>query len=205
MQKSIKRKERFSRAIARSTGAILEKLHDIPDKPESIKYFYDILKNTFVENHPAILSEQYSGMKKIGIYCMMVPEELIYAAGAIPVRLCGGSFEASCAGDELVPRDTRPVAKSSVGFTAFELNPLYDLCDLVIIPATCDAKRKMAEELAQYKEVILLEVPHVKDSEKAKKEWLEHIYSLKKYLAIKGISDLLFRRGGSTMEKTFSR
>ena len=182
MQKSIKRKERFSRAIARSTRAVLEKLYNIPDKPESIKYFYDILKDTFVENRPAISAERYSGIKKIGIYCMMVPEELIYAAGAIPVRLCGGSFEASCAGDELLPRDTCPVVKASVGFTAFELNSLYDLCDLIIVPATCDAKRKMAEELAQYKEVVLLEVPHVKDSEKAKKEWLEHIYALKKYL-----------------------
>jgi len=182
MQKSIKRKERFSRAIARSTRAVLEKLYAIPDKPESMQYFYNILKDTFVENRPAISAEQYSKMKKIGICCMMVPEELIYAAGAIPVRLCGGSFEASCAGDELLPRDTCPVVKASMGFTAFELNSLYDLCDLIIVPATCDAKRKMAEELAQYKEVVLLEVPHAKDSEKAKQEWLEHIYALKKYL-----------------------
>lgn len=33
----------------------------------------------------------------------MVPDELIYAAGAMPVRLCTGSYTAYSIGDDYVP------------------------------------------------------------------------------------------------------
>ena len=180
-----KRKARFARGLVCSAETVLAELTESPDLPEGMGYFIDIMRNVFVRQGKPLIStrlQRTDNQKIIGTYCIMVPEELIYAAGAIPVRLCGGSYEASSIGDELVPRDTCPVVKASVGFTSLGLISLYQICDAVIVPTTCDAKRKMGEELSKFTEVWMLEVPHIKDSEGARRQWLEHIKALKKDL-----------------------
>jgi benzoyl-CoA reductase/2-hydroxyglutaryl-CoA dehydratase subunit BcrC/BadD/HgdB len=112
----------------------------------------------------------------------MIPEEIIYAAGAVSVRLCGGSYETSLAADELVPRDTCPLVKASIGSTSLNAPSLYNRCDAVIVQTTCDAKRKMGDELSRFKDVWMIEVPHIKDREGSKRQWLEQLYALKKIL-----------------------
>ena len=179
-----RRRERLSRSLARSTQTALADLERTPDPLRSMAYFIHIMRDVFVDGRKDRLlhSTGFQGAnpkKAIGTYCMMVPEELIYAAGAIPVRLCGGSDEASGVGGEFVPRDTCPVVKASVGFTALDLISLYGICDAVIVPTTCDAKRKMGEELSKFTDVWMLEVPHVKETEGARREWLLHIKALK--------------------------
>ena len=182
-----RRKGRFVRSLVCSTQTVLAELEGSPDLPQGMGYFINIMRDVFVDGgkerlFPSTGFQGANHKKVIGTYCMMVPEELIYAAGAIPVRLCGGSHEASSIGDEFVPRDTCPVVKASVGFTSLDLISLYQVCDAVIVPTTCDAKRKMGEELSKFTEVWMLEVPHIKDNEGARRQWLEHILALKKAL-----------------------
>jgi benzoyl-CoA reductase/2-hydroxyglutaryl-CoA dehydratase subunit BcrC/BadD/HgdB len=170
-----RRKDRFARNLAHSAEIVLAELESSPDLPQSMHYFINIMRDVFVKDqvNGLLLSFPHQGTnnkKIIGTYCIMVPEELIYAAGAIPVRLCGGSYEASCIGDELVPRDTCPVVKASIGFTSLNLISLYQMCDAVIVPTTCDSKRKMGEELAKFTEVWMLEVPHIKDTRNSRVE-----------------------------------
>lgn len=174
-------KSRFARGIAHSAEMVLSELEKSPDLPENMDSFVNMMRDVFVKDQwHRRLKRDTNNKKIIGTYCIMVPEELIYAAGAIPVRLSGGSYEASCAGDELVPRDTCPVVKASVGFTYLNFPSLYEMCDAVIVPTTCDAKRKMGEELSKFKEVWMLEVPHIKDSEGSRMQWLQQLYGLKK-------------------------
>ena len=119
-----RRRARFARSLARSTQTALDELEASPDLPQSMGYFIDIMRDVFVKQDKSLISARLQGgdnKKVIGTYCLMVPEELIYAAGAIPVRLCGGSYEASSMGDELVPRDTCPVVKASVGFHSLDI------------------------------------------------------------------------------------
>jgi benzoyl-CoA reductase/2-hydroxyglutaryl-CoA dehydratase subunit BcrC/BadD/HgdB len=59
---------------------------------------------------------------------------------------------------------------------------IFDQCDVVIIPTTCDAKRKLGEELSAFREVWMLETPHVKDSAASRRLWLEQMYALKSKL-----------------------
>lgn len=72
-----------------------------------------------------------------------IPEELIYAAGAKPFWILGGSLGTVAWSDDLVPRDTDPVSRSMLGFL---LNDHFDLgaAALIIVPITCDSSRKMA-------------------------------------------------------------
>jgi len=179
-----RRKARLVRSLADSAETALAELDGDKNLPQGMRYFVDIMRRTFVTDEGLLSKrshfQEVSNKKLVGTYCIMVPEELIYAAGAVPVRLCGGSYEGANMGDEFVPKDTCPVVKASIGFCSANLISAYQECDVVIIPTTCDAKRKMGEELSRFKQVWMLEVPHVKESEGSQRQWLEQLYALKK-------------------------
>ena len=168
------------RSISLRAAEELAQLREIPDSPGELDYFYDVMESVFVRNDfESVLGEKNRDRPVIGVYCMVVPEELIYAAGAVPVRLCAGCFESSQVGEDRVPRDGCPLVKSSMGLSMQKGLDLFDLCDVVIVPTTCDAKRKLGEELSAFKEVWLLETPHVKDSNASRRMWMEQVYALK--------------------------
>lgn len=178
-----KKTKRFLKRIQRNAAFELSKLREIPDTPEAMAYFYDIMEAVFVRNEPErIIDPGAENPVAIGVYCMLVPEELIYAAGAIPVRLCAGSFEALQMGEDFVPRDGCPLVKSAMGFSVQPGLKLADQCDVVIVPTTCDCKRKLGEELSRFKDVWMLEVPHIKDANFSRRIWTEQIYALKNRL-----------------------
>jgi hypothetical protein len=159
------RKERFLQLIARQAADELDRLWEIPDTPTSMAYFYDVLEKTFIRNSPVNAVRSADADKPvIGTYCIFVPEELIYAAGAIPVRLCAGCFDAAKISEDFLPRDCCPLVKSSMGLMLQNGLELFARCDAVIIPTTCDSKRKLGEELSALKQVWMLEVPHIKDA-----------------------------------------
>ena len=179
-----KRKKFFLRNVAGSAETVLDELERDSWLPQSMHYFIGIMRSVFINNQ--VPNESFSrkesrrDKKIIGTYCIMSPEELIYAADAIPIRLCGGSYEAASAGEDLVPRDICPVVRASIGFTSLDILSVYQMCDAVIVPTTCDGKRKLGEVLRNFKEVWMLEVPHIKETEGSRLQWLNHLYALKK-------------------------
>lgn len=183
MKTEDKKKNRMLKGIARSAAREIELLRGIPGTPGPMHYFYDVLESVFVTNEPqAYLDPRNHGKIMVGVYCMVVPEELIYAAGAVPVRLCSGCFESSLIGEDRVPRDGCPLVKSSMGLTLQKGLSVFDLCDVVIIPTTCDAKRKLGEELSAFKTVWMLEVPHIKYADFSRRVWIEQLMGLKQNL-----------------------
>ncbi|HID93275.1 MAG TPA: 2-hydroxyacyl-CoA dehydratase [bacterium (Candidatus Stahlbacteria)] len=116
--------------------------------------------------------------KVIGTFCNFVPEELIYAAGAIPIRLCAGFYDTIHPAEEILPKDICPLIKSAFGFKLLGL-PYFELCDVVIVPTTCDGKKKLGELLVPYLPVWMLEIPHSKDYLKGE-VWLTEIKVLKR-------------------------
>ncbi|MBN2041949.1 MAG: 2-hydroxyacyl-CoA dehydratase [Spirochaetes bacterium] len=183
MDKSEKRKQRFLKLIARQAAEELNTLWETGKSYSSLSYFYDILEKVFIGNEPeSVLNNEPEKKPVIGIYCILVPEELIYAAGAIPVRLCAGCYDASQFSEDFLPRDSCPLVKSSMGLSVQSGLKVFDMCDAVIIPTTCDSKRKLGEELSAYKNVWMLEVPHIKDAEYSKRIWIEQMWALKSRL-----------------------
>ncbi|KNY28145.1 2-hydroxyacyl-CoA dehydratase family protein [Pseudobacteroides cellulosolvens] len=182
--KNQRRNERIVRNMQHVSNKYLRRIYEIPIVPQSLEYFSNILKRIFVENKSV---ERDNGVKLIGTYCVMVPQELIYAAGCIPVKLCSGSYTAYNIGDEFTPRDACPLVKSSIGFASMNLVPIYDECSMVIVPTSCDCKKKMVSILAKYNDnVIPLHVPTIKLDDELKNSYIEDIYALKK--AIESIS-----------------
>jgi benzoyl-CoA reductase/2-hydroxyglutaryl-CoA dehydratase subunit BcrC/BadD/HgdB len=112
-----------------------------------------------------------------------IPEELVFAFGTRPFWILGGSLGTAMWSDDLVPRDTDPVSRSTLGFL---LNPHYDLGKeaLIILPVTCDSSRKMAYLLKQAgKNVVTLDIPPEKDDPFAAAKWRKQMENLSEKLA----------------------
>jgi len=132
-------------------------LRGVPGRPEGLRHFEEVLAADSRQNE---ISE--SGKPVIGIHCNFVPEELIHAAGAVPVRLCSLVPSGALLAEEVLPRDICPVVKSSLANFIGGCPPATE-CDAVIVPASCDGKRKLAAVLNEYVDVWTVDLPVRRD------------------------------------------
>ncbi len=146
-------KDRYIRNIERVANVSIEKIANDID----LSVYKDIYRDAFC-------TFEATNTKYIGSYCIMVPDEIIYALGYTPVRLCAGHQIPAYLGEEIVPRDACPVVKASVGFHAMQILPMYNQCELAIMPMTCDGKRKSAEILAQFVPIVPVPITMSKDN-----------------------------------------
>ena len=118
-----------------------------------------------LRDRPAQLREaKEKGMKIIGYFPgNYVPEELIIAAGAVPICLIDGGdtppLEASL---PVMPHIFCPFARTQIGERLLKRNPYYDMIDMFVAPITCQHLKKVAEIWEYYGdiEIFKLGVPH---------------------------------------------
>ena len=159
----------------------LGKMQQSPNRPKRMAYFDDTAHLYDNQRLKEIRAHKKRGGKVIGTFCMFPPQELIYAAGAIPIRLCSGEHGTISTGEEiLADPGLCPLVKSSLGGIIGKASPYFELCDVVVLPMVCDAKMKMGEVLADFIPVWTLNVPHIKHTTQAKELWLEEMKDLKK-------------------------
>ena len=106
-----------------------------------------------------------AGRKVVGQYCIYTPLEMVLAAGAIPVSLCGTKNDSIHAAEAMLPRTLCPLIKSSFGFALQDSCPYLAASDLVVADTTCDGKKKMFELLAKRKPVFVLQLPQTQDAD----------------------------------------
>ncbi|HAW50333.1 TPA: hypothetical protein DCX16_05245, partial [bacterium] len=157
----------------------LKLLENIPNRLPIMTYYEEILGSS--SRIDELKKAKENGKKIVGVFCNFVPEELLYAAGLVPIRLCAGSYDTIYPAEEILPRDICQLIKSSVGFKLLGLS-YFELCDLVIIPTTCDGKKKLGEMLNSFVPVLLLELPNRKNLQRAKDFWINEVKTLKKKL-----------------------
>ena len=168
-----RRKARFLNKSSATAIKYLRKIEDLPHKPDTLKPFTDVLKRVFVDMQGAVKPE---GVPSVGTYCVMVPPELIYAAGAMPVKLCGGSYTAFNVGDDIAPRDACPLVKAIMGFESIGVMPVYQECQLMAVPITCDCKKKLAGYLAEHRKTVTLHVPSGRDRDEDMEQYVRELY-----------------------------
>ncbi len=122
------------------------------------------------------------GVKVVGRYCTYCPNELVLAAGAIPVGLCSTSEAPIPAAEKVLPRNLCPLIKSSYGYGITGKCPFFYFSDLIVGETTCDGKKKMFEIMQEVKPVHVLYLPHNQDKDYALKMWTEEIRCFKKRL-----------------------
>ncbi len=137
--------------------------------------------------------EKDRGKKIVGIMCEYTPRELLMAAGAIPVCLCGGSAEMVSPAEEYLPSNLCPLIKSTFGYSVQKVNPFLEMADLLVTETTCDGKKKMYELLADRHPMVVLELPQKPDSPDAFRHWMKEIENLRRELE---------RRFGVTVTET---
>jgi benzoyl-CoA reductase/2-hydroxyglutaryl-CoA dehydratase subunit BcrC/BadD/HgdB len=118
----------------------------------------------------------------VGIMCEFTPRELIMAAGAVPVCLCGGSEKTIASAEEDLPANLCPLIKSTYGYHKQQSNPFLEMADLIVAETTCDGKKKMFELMGRSHPMHVLELPQKPDDTDAMKHWVSELKKLKTIL-----------------------
>jgi len=119
------------------------------------------------------------GRPIVGILCEYTPRELIMAAEAVPVCLCGGSMEMIAPAEEHLPANLCPLIKSTYGYHVQRANPFLEMADLVVAETTCDGKKKMYELMAETRPMHILELPQKPNDADAMAHWVSELRKLK--------------------------
>lgn len=169
----IERLERIRKAIAvhlamEAKDALKRITEDFPDNPSAMGYFYDVFHRFYTEG---VLGGD-SISPTVGTMCLQVPDELIYAAGARPVRLCSGAHAYDQIGADFMPAKSCSLVNATLGMLHINHVPYKDLLKTVVIPTTCDQKKKAADMLEGMGfRTYPLEMPSVKDTEEGRVYW----------------------------------
>lgn len=188
------RKERIANKIRvhldMTVREIFDRIEEDRTRPAAMAYFDRIFKAFTHGGKEVVRIEE--GRTMVGTYCVFVPEELIYATGARPVRLCAGAYESVEAGEDHLPDIACPMVKSEMGFATLPVLSFYQDCDLVALPTSCDWKTKIGELMAEHHEVHMLALPRIKELETSRQFWLEEVRRFK--LALEKLTGVAINR-----------
>lgn len=148
------------------------------NRPKRMDYFDNAVHEAHGGRVQEIVDARKNGAKMIGTFCIYVPDEIILAAGAVPVALCGGTAWSVPYAEKMFPRDICPLVKSTLGLAFSKTCPYAPIKDMAVGETTCDAKKKTWDVLAQKVNFHVLEVPQ-KKTDAAKKLWLQEVHAFK--------------------------
>lgn len=151
------------------------------NRPEAMDYYNFVIAEIHGVRPQELIKAQEEGKKVFGTFCVYVPDELIFAANAIATGLCGGSQFWVPGGEKVLPTNTCPLIKASVGARLDRTCPFFRIADMYIGETTCDGKKKACEILGEDVPVHVMDLPQMK-REKDIKAWAEEIKELKKVI-----------------------
>jgi len=124
-------------------------------------------------------AEKAKGRRIVGIMCEYTPRELIMAADAVPVCLCGGEASMIPPAEEHLPANLCPLIKSTYGYHIQKKNPFLEMADLIVAETTCDGKKKMYELMAEGRPMHVLELPQKPADIDAIAHWISELRKLR--------------------------
>ncbi|MGJ0845373.1 double-cubane-cluster-containing anaerobic reductase [Tissierella praeacuta] len=146
--------------------------------PENFENYEEARREGFLK----VKALKEKGTPVVGIFCTYTPIELIHAAGAVAVGLCGTSDAPIPDAEKHLPKNLCPLIKSSYGFAVSETCPYFYFADLLVGETTCDGKKKMYELLNEIKPTHVMHLPQGQDKDHAFKYWREELIRLKEVL-----------------------
>jgi benzoyl-CoA reductase/2-hydroxyglutaryl-CoA dehydratase subunit BcrC/BadD/HgdB len=151
------------------------------DSPDPLAWFADMV------DHCCDFADAAKARRQpvVGILCEFTPREIILAAGAVPVCLCGGSAATIHAAEQFLPANLCPLIKSTFGYHVKGTNPFLNQADLVVGETTCDGKKKMFELMGATRPMYVLELPQKADDADALARWTHEVRKFKDYLELR--------------------
>lgn len=132
------------------------------NRPEGMNYFNFVVSEVHGLRIEELDNHKKQGGKVVGTFCVFVPDEIILAAKAVSVGLCGGSQFWIEDGEKILPRNMCPLVKAVVGAKIGGTCPYFQSCDLLIGETTCDGKKKAWELLEEYAPMHVMDLPQMK-------------------------------------------
>ena len=138
--------------------------------PRTFEEFNEQRKAAFIR----VKDYKQAGNRLVGFLCSYTPLEIIDAAGASSVALCGTSDEVIPEAEKVLPANLCPLIKSTYGFAYSQKCPFTYFSDMIIGETTCDGKKKAYEILGKDVPMHIMDVPQMK-REKDIIKWKEEI------------------------------
>ncbi len=116
-----------------------------------------------------------------------VPEELLYASGAISLCLAsGGDARTADEALSIVPNVICPFARAQVGQMLLKADPFYTSLDLLVVPSTCQHMKKIGDVWEYYEgcPVFKLGVPYENNKTFELEYFRSRLLSLKRRLEL---------------------
>ncbi|MCL5265576.1 MAG: 2-hydroxyacyl-CoA dehydratase family protein [Chloroflexi bacterium] len=148
------------------------------NRPQGMGFFDFVVGDIHGIRVQELRQHALDGGKVVATYCVFVPDEVTLAAGAVPVGLCAGTQFSVPVAEEVLPRNTCALIKSSFGFKLGRTCPYVQSSHLIVGETTCDGKKKMFELLGQYQPVHVMEVPN-KKTERSRALWRGEVAEFK--------------------------
>ena len=148
------------------------------DLPKNFEEYDESRRKSFMRVHDF----KQAGGRLVGTLCSYAPAEVIEAAGAACVGLCGTSNAPIPAAETVLPKNLCPLIKSTYGFAFTDQCPYTYFSDVIVGETTCDGKKKMYELLNDIKSTYVLHLPNGQLREHEKDGWYEEVKALKEKL-----------------------
>jgi benzoyl-CoA reductase/2-hydroxyglutaryl-CoA dehydratase subunit BcrC/BadD/HgdB len=103
------------------------------------------------------------------------------AFDAEAVRLDCGNAAATVVGEEILAGEICPLAKASFG-SFLQKDSIARTCDLLVLPTSCDAKRKMGEVLNDFVPTFMFNLPSEQNHARYSKSSLLEVFRLIDFL-----------------------
>ena len=146
--------------------------------PRTFEEFDEARRQAFVR----VMDYKRTGGRLVGYLCSYTPLEVIDAAGAAAVGLCGTSPETIPAAEAVLPANLCPLVKSTYGFALSDKCPFTYVSDLIVGETTCDGKKKLYELLGELKDTYVLHLPPGRGRSWEADAWHEEVRLLKEEL-----------------------
>ena len=148
--------------------------------PRTFEEFNEQRKAAFIR----VKDYKQAGNRLVGFLCSYTPLEIIDAAGAASVALCGTSDEVIPEAEKVLPANLCPLIKSTYGFAYSQKCPFTYFSDMIIGETTCDGKKKMYELLNELKRTHILHLPQGRDRAYEREGWYEGQLTFKRVVLI---------------------
>lgn len=146
--------------------------------PRTYEEFNEKRKQSFMD----VKDFKDKGGSLVGYLCTYAPLEVIDAANAASVGLCGTSNETIPVAETMLPQNLCPLIKSTYGFALSQKCPFTYFSDLIVGETTCDGKKKMYELLADLKDTYVLHLPQGQGRPYEADVWYEEVKLFKEEL-----------------------
>jgi Benzoyl-CoA reductase/2-hydroxyglutaryl-CoA dehydratase subunit, BcrC/BadD/HgdB len=174
--------EKHTKLLQSQGSYIKEIVQPQKNRPQKMAYFDTLVTESHFKRIPELLDHKAQGNKIVGAFCLYAPEELVYAAGAVMVGLCGGAQFPIADAETVLPSNLCPLIKSSYGFKIGLICPYFQLSDMLVGETTCDGKKKMYELLAEQTPMHVIEIPHNPNTAHGRALWLKETELFKERL-----------------------